>query len=114
MGELSPADATRTSTLTLDVLIAALADALDAQSTVPPHTRRRALTAQMHVFTQNNLSDPDLAPGAIAAAHRISPRYLHKLFQAEGQTVACRIRERRPVGIHQPAHLSQAFRRGSR
>jgi hypothetical protein len=34
MDELSPADATRLSTLTLDVLTAALADALDAQSAV--------------------------------------------------------------------------------
>jgi AraC-like DNA-binding protein len=133
MDELSPSDATRLSTLTLDVLTVALADALDAQSTVPPHTRRRALMAQIHAFIGENLGDPNLTPGVIAAAHHISLRYLHKLFHAEGQTVACCIRERRleqcrrdladprlaarPInaiaarwGFTSPAHFSQAFR----
>jgi AraC-like DNA-binding protein len=133
MDELSQADAARLSTLTLDVLTAALADALDAQSTVPPHTRRRALMAQFHAFIRENLGDPNLTPAAIAAAHHISLRYLHKLFHAEGQTVACCIRERRleqcrrdladprlaarPInaiaarwGFTSPAHFSQAFR----
>jgi AraC-like DNA-binding protein len=45
--------------------------------------------AQFHAFIWENLGDPNLTPGAIAAAHHISLRYLHKLFHAEGQTVAC-------------------------
>ncbi|MER6004985.1 helix-turn-helix transcriptional regulator [Nonomuraea angiospora] len=40
------------------------------------------------------LGDPHLNPDAIAA-HHISLRYLHKLFQQEGHTVAGWIRERR-------------------
>jgi hypothetical protein len=47
MDELSSSDAARLSTLTLDVLTAALADALDAQNAVPPHTRRQALMARI-------------------------------------------------------------------
>jgi AraC-like DNA-binding protein len=73
------------------------------------------------------------APDAIAAAHHISLRYLHKLFQQDGHTIAGWIRERRleqcrrdlanpqlaarpihPIaarwGFTSPAHFSQAFR----
>ncbi|MFD7282121.1 helix-turn-helix domain-containing protein [Streptomyces sp. NPDC059862] len=42
-----------------------------------------------------NLSNPDLSPTAIAAAHFISVRYLHKLFQLEGTTVGEWIRMQR-------------------
>ncbi|MEV0222182.1 helix-turn-helix domain-containing protein [Streptomyces sp. NPDC050704] len=133
MDELSPADTARLSTLTLDVLTTALADALDTSSAVQPHTRRRALMTQIHAFVQDILGDPNLSPDTIAAAHHISLRYLHKLFQHEGRTVAGWIRERRlercrrgladpqmatrPIraiaarwGFARPAHFSQAFR----
>ncbi|MEU8157154.1 helix-turn-helix domain-containing protein [Micromonospora sp. NPDC048986] len=133
MDELSPLDAARLSTLTIDVLTAALANALDLQSAVPSHTRRRALMAQIHAFVRENLGDPRLTPDAIAAAHHISLRYLHKLFHEEGHTVAGWVRERRleqcrrdlanpqlgarPIhaiaaqwGFTSPAHFSQAFR----
>jgi len=131
--EFSPADTGRLSALTLDVLIAALADALDTQSTVPPHTRQRALVARIRAFMLDNLGDPRLTPDTIAAAHHISLRYLHKLFQNEGHTVAGWIRERRleqcrhdladprlaarPIhavaarrGFTSAAHFSQVFR----
>lgn len=133
MPEFSPADTTRLATLTLDVLTTALADALDAPNTVPPHTRRRALMAQIHAFIREHLGDAHLTPGTIAAAHHISLRYLHKLFQQEGHTVTGLIRERRleqcrrdlanpqladrPIraiaarcGFANPAHFSQVFR----
>ncbi|MER6345970.1 AraC-like ligand-binding domain-containing protein [Streptomyces sp. NPDC001595] len=133
MNELSPADTTRLSTLTLDVLTAALAHALDVQEAVPSHTRRRALTAQIYAFVQEHLGDARLTPDAIAAAHHISLRYLHKLFQEDGRTVAGWVRESRlercrrdladprlaarPInavaarwGFASPAHFSQAFR----
>ncbi|MGW6010028.1 AraC-like ligand-binding domain-containing protein [Streptomyces sp. NPDC055210] len=133
MRELSPADTARLSTLTLDVLTAALANALDARSSVPPHTARRALMARIHAFVRENLGDAHLTPDAIAAAHHISLRYLHKLFHDEGHTVAGWVRERRleqcrrdladarlatrPIGaiaarwgFASPAHFSQVFR----
>ena len=133
MAELSPSDTARLATLTLDVLIAALSDALDAEDAVPQHTRRRALTARIDAFIRDNLGDAHLTPDVIAAAHHISPRYLHKLFQQEGRTVGGWVRERRlercrrdladprlaarPIkaiaarsGFTSPAHFSQAFR----
>lgn len=115
------------------VLTATLANARDTPSRVPPHTRQRALMPQIHAFIRDNLGDAHLTPDAIAAAHHISLRYLHKLFQQEGHTVAGRIRERRleqcrrdladpqlaarPIhaiaarwGFTSPSHFSQAFR----
>jgi AraC-like DNA-binding protein len=133
MDEFSPAEGLRLSTLTLDVLTTVLAGALDAEGTVPPGTRRRALVARVHAFIRNNLDDPGLTPDAIAAAHHISVRYLHKVFRTEGHTVASWIRECRlarcrrdladvrlatqPIsaiagrwGFTSPAHFSQVFR----
>ncbi|NNN30988.1 helix-turn-helix domain-containing protein [Streptomyces sp. S3(2020)] len=133
MDEFGPSDAARLSTLTLDVLTAALADALDARATVPAETRRRALVAQIHAFIQENLGHAHLTPTAIAAAHHISLRYLHKLFHQDGHTVGGWIRQLRlercradladpllaasPVhaiasrwGFTSAAHFSQAFR----
>ncbi len=100
LDELSAAETIRLSTLAVDVLTAALGDALDVPSAVPCPTRRRALTARIHVFIQKNLGDADLTPPAIAAAHHISLRYLHKLFQQDGHTVAGWIRERRLESCH--------------
>ncbi|MFF9118137.1 helix-turn-helix domain-containing protein [Streptomyces massasporeus] len=80
-----------------------------------------------------HLADPGLAPPGIAAAHFMSVRYLHKLFQAEGVTVGEWIRTQRlercrrdllgsPAlghgvaavarrwGFTSPSHFSRAFR----
>jgi AraC-like DNA-binding protein len=133
MHELNPSDTARLSTLTLDVLTAALAHELDADDSVPQPSRHRALIARIHAFIQHNLGDPDLSPASIATAHHISLRQLHKLFHEQGHTVAGWIRERRlqqcrrdladprlatrPInavaarwGFTSPAHFSQAFR----
>ncbi|MEU0184326.1 helix-turn-helix domain-containing protein [Streptomyces sp. NPDC006207] len=80
-----------------------------------------------------NLSDPDLSPSTIAAAHFMSVRYLHKLFGLEGTTVGgwirmqrlerCRRDLLRPAavgigvaavarrwGFVSPSHFSRVFR----
>lgn len=128
--ELGPAEAARLSTLALDVVAAAFAQALEA---APAETRHGALVGRLHTYIQERLGDPKLTPGSIAAAHHISVRYLHKLFREEGHTVAGWIRERRlercrheladpllaahPIsaiatrwGFVNAAHFSQAFR----
>ncbi|MCQ0009487.1 AraC family transcriptional regulator [Actinomadura madurae] len=110
MDELGPADAARLSTLALDVLTAALANALDVH--LPSHTRQRALTAEIHAFIQANLGDADLTPGAVAEAHHISLRYLYKLFQQDGHTVA-RLDPRAPPGAVPPRPGRPAARRPS-
>jgi AraC-like DNA-binding protein len=49
----------------------------------------------IQAFCLANLSDPDLSVESVAAAHRVSPRYLYKLCQARGFTLARWIRTER-------------------
>ncbi|WP_455685310.1 AraC-like ligand-binding domain-containing protein [Streptomyces zaomyceticus] len=99
-----------------------------AEAAARGHLMRRVLA---HI--NGNLGDPDLSPERIAQEHRISVRYLHRLFEGEGTTVSRLIRQRRleecgrelarrgrtaPTvsavaqrwGFLNPAHFSRAFR----
>lgn len=77
----------------LDLLAVALAGALDQRA--PSGTKQRVLVQQTLAFIESRLADPALSPRTIADAHHISVRYLHKLFEMQGMTVAGRIRDRR-------------------
>ena len=74
---------------------AALAARSDSGARLPADSRRRTLQLQIHAFLEERLGDPGLSPGGVAAAHFISVRYLHKLFETEQTTVADWIRSRR-------------------
>ncbi|MFD3537246.1 helix-turn-helix domain-containing protein [Streptomyces sp. NPDC058664] len=94
---------------------------------------RNHLLPRVRDHVNRNLGDPDLSPESIARTHRISVRYLHRLFEGEGTTVGRFIRARRleecgrelarrgrtaPTvsavaqrwGFVNPAHFSRAFR----
>jgi AraC-like DNA-binding protein len=88
---LQPAEGARLATTALEVLATRLAHELDGVA-VPPSVHQRALLTRIHAFIQQHLGDPELSPGVIAAANHVSLRYLQKLFQAEGTTVAGWIR----------------------
>jgi AraC-like DNA-binding protein len=63
---------------------------------VGPHAHSRAeLLLRIRAYIDSHLGDPELTPTQIAAAHFVSKRYLHKLFEAEGVSVSRWIRERR-------------------
>ena len=55
----------------------------------------RALLLRIQAFIDRHIADPDLTPQAIARAHHISLRYLHKLFESEDATVGRYIQRRR-------------------
>ena len=55
----------------------------------------RELMFRIKTFIRCHLSEPDLSPRAIALAHGISVRYLHKLFGDEGTSVGRWVRELR-------------------
>lgn len=93
--DFTMADAVRLGTVVVDLLAALCAHELEAVSALPAETQRRALHAQILEFIERRLGDPDLSPDAVAAAHRISSRYLYLLFQEQGLTVAGWIRQRR-------------------
>lgn len=128
-----PADAARLGNVLLDLLNALLAHHADAEPAIPPEARRRTLTMAVRSFILRRLHDPELTVPAIAAAHHISVRYLHRLFQDQGTTVAAWVREQRldrcrrdladpalgaqPIhaiaarwGFTHPADFSRAFR----
>jgi AraC-like DNA-binding protein len=91
----SEADGARLGTALVDLLTVALAARLDRREAVPPDSRQRALVLRIHAFLEEQLADPELSPRVIAAAHFISVRYLHKLFETQGTTVVAWIRQRR-------------------
>lgn len=95
-----------------------------------PH---RALMQRIRGHIDRHLASTDLSPATIAAAHYISTRHLHGLFQEQGTTVSTWIRTRRleqcrrdlldPILIDRPvaaiaarwgfvdaAHFSRAFK----
>ncbi|MDE8670613.1 helix-turn-helix domain-containing protein [Pseudarthrobacter sp. H3Y2-7] len=76
----------------LDLITTMFQSQLDISS--PPHPAQ-PLLEQVQSHIDNQLSDPELGPGTIAAAHYISLRQLHSVFHAEGLTVASWIRNRR-------------------
>jgi AraC-like DNA-binding protein len=60
-----------------------------------PAPGNELLLEQVRDYVDAHLADPDLTPARIAAAHYISPRHLHGLFEGTGTTVARWIRQRR-------------------
>jgi AraC-like DNA-binding protein len=92
---LSGADGVRLGTALVDLLGLGLATRLDRAEDISHEGRQRALLVRIQTFIEARLGDPDLTPRSIAAAHYISIRYLHKLFETEQTTVADWIRRRR-------------------
>ncbi|MEU9420088.1 helix-turn-helix domain-containing protein [Streptomyces sp. NPDC048272] len=94
---------------------------------------REALLRAVREHIDRHLGDPDLSPERIAAAHGISVRYLHRLFETQDITVGRLIHQRRVEqcerelsrrgrvnpsisavaqrwGFRSPAHFSRAFK----
>jgi AraC-like DNA-binding protein len=129
-----PASAARLSTVVMDLLTTTVAEQASQVSALEPETRERVLLRRVHAFVEQHLGDAGLSPATVAAAHHVSPRYLHRLFESQDTTVAAWIRHRRlercrrdladparfdePVsaiaarwGLPDPAHFSRLFRR---
>jgi AraC-like DNA-binding protein len=90
-----PASAARLSTVVTDLLTAAVAERIEAVGSVPAQVRERTQLLRVHAFIEEHLGELDLAPGIIAAAHHLSVRQLHRLFETQQTTVAGWIRSRR-------------------
>lgn len=93
--DVTPADAIRLGNTAIDLTAALLAHHIDRQALLPPESRQRALFEQISAFITAHLHDPDLKPGTVAAAHFISTRYLHRIFQQHGTTVRDFVRQQR-------------------
>ncbi|MEV6549064.1 helix-turn-helix domain-containing protein [Streptomyces sp. NPDC051597] len=131
--ECAPADIPALASVTVDLLAAVLGRRLAVEDELSPQARRQALRVEVCDFINRHLGDPSLTPATVAAAHRISLRHLHQIFDSRGTTVAAWIRarrleccrrdladpllRRRPVyaigarwGFVEPSHFSRAFR----
>ncbi|MEU1299778.1 helix-turn-helix domain-containing protein [Streptomyces shenzhenensis] len=111
-------------------VIELVAVALEAQLGDARPAPDEALRDRILGYIEARLSDRDLTPAGIAAAHHISVRRLHKLFQDQPLTVAALIRRRRLErcradlarsdrtvatvaarwGFADPAHFSRLFK----
>ncbi|WP_181780952.1 helix-turn-helix domain-containing protein [Pseudonocardia pini] len=60
-----------------------------------PDRPQEALLREMLRYVDTHLADPELGPAAIARAHFVSVRQLHRLFAASGESVNRRIRRLR-------------------
>ncbi|MGP4015863.1 AraC-like ligand-binding domain-containing protein [Saccharopolyspora sp. 5N708] len=117
----------------MDLVSAMLRTELGGQ-VEPVAARRDALLQRIREYIDDHLGDPELGPAQIAAAHYISLRYLHNLFEQTDSSVARWIRTRRielcqrdlsdPAmaniavsaiaahrGFTSPSHFGQVFKR---
>ncbi|WP_395297752.1 helix-turn-helix domain-containing protein [Kitasatospora hibisci] len=115
-----------------DLLITLIAQLSGPAATEQPGANAH-LVGRIREHIDRNLGDPELSPEGIARAHRISVRYLHRIFEGEGVTVGRLVQQRRleecarelsrrgravPTvsavaqrwGFVNPAHFSRAFR----
>ena len=91
--ELDAAAAERITRVILELLSAAYAETLSAtahQSSIATAHRMRIIS-----WIEEHLADPDLTPAQVAAACRMTPRYMHRIFSQESETVARYILRRR-------------------
>ncbi|MFC7327395.1 AraC family transcriptional regulator [Marinactinospora rubrisoli] len=134
-GPYRPADAQRLGPVLLDLITAWLAHHIEEEARTPAETRERVRFLEIQAFILRNLGAADLKPSTIAAAHHMSLRSLHRLFQRNGNgvTVAEYVRSQRltrarrdladprnagrPVqaiaarwGFSRPADFTRAFR----
>jgi AraC-like DNA-binding protein len=132
LDECGNGEAVRVGSAVVDLLATALAARLGRDLEVDD--RPRAMLSHVYAYVDAHLGDPGLSPASIAAAHHISRRYLHRLFEPEPTTIAGWIRQRRldrcrrdmvdpglrerPVaaiasrwGLRDAAHFSRIFRK---
>jgi AraC-like DNA-binding protein len=119
-------EADRSAAAVIELIAVALSAQLGDARPAPDE----ALRSRIVGFIEARLSDRDLTPAKVAAAHHMSVRRLHKLFEDQPLTVAALIRRRRLErcradlagsdrtvaavaarwGFADPAHFSRLFK----
>jgi AraC-like DNA-binding protein len=77
-----------------DVVIAA-AHAVIADARAPGTAKAMSLFNSLVLWIEDHLSDADLSAEVLATAHFLSPRYVRRVFAANGTTVSALVRQRR-------------------
>lgn len=89
--EFREAEALRSAAAVIELIAVALEARLGDEQPAPDEQLRNRIAG----YIEARLADTDLSPPGIAAAHHISVRRLHKLFEDQPFTVAALIRRRR-------------------
>uniref|UniRef100_A0AAU3H4P1 Helix-turn-helix domain-containing protein n=1 Tax=Streptomyces sp. NBC_01401 TaxID=2903854 RepID=A0AAU3H4P1_9ACTN len=89
--EFREAEALRSAAAVVELIAVALESRLGDEQPAPDEWLRNRIAG----YIEARLADPELSPPGIAAAHHISVRRLHKLFEDQSLTVAALIRRRR-------------------
>ena len=92
---MQPAEANRIANHLLDLLSLALTTGRDASLAGRTTAYRKSMLRRIQESIEQQLDDETLSPEGIAAAHHISVRYINKLFEREGTSLARWIRMRR-------------------
>lgn len=82
-------------TAMMEPTMAIMAAAFGSYANISPNTMRHMTLNRIKQFIISRLNEADLTPATIAAAHNITPRYLHMLFEDQEQTVSHWIKCRR-------------------
>jgi AraC-like DNA-binding protein len=85
----------RLGTAAVELAAAVLAERADAEGRLPHAGHLTALRQEIRSYIGRHLADPAVTPSGVAAAHHISLRYLHRLFEPEEYGVAEYIRRER-------------------
>ncbi|SEN88998.1 helix-turn-helix domain-containing protein [Actinacidiphila rubida] len=93
-GSVPAAQADRLATVTCD-LLACLIQERQGRMTPQEPAAVQAMLLRVKEYILRHLADPGLSLAAIASAHHMSLRYLHKLFESEGVTAARWIQQQR-------------------
>lgn len=88
-------DAPQLQEVALPLAQLALAGTSGEMDFAPRDRQSRLLFQRICADIRNRLPDPDLTPAALATRHRISLRYLHKLFALRGMSVMRFVRRER-------------------
>ncbi|ODS03605.1 hypothetical protein AUC71_08755 [Methyloceanibacter marginalis] len=83
-----------------DLLALALGASRDAVFIAEGRGLRAARLQAMRRYVADNLSDGNLTVSAVAARHRVTPRYVQRLFESEGTTFSEFVLELRLTRVH--------------
>ncbi|WP_160161287.1 helix-turn-helix domain-containing protein [Embleya hyalina] len=111
-------DHARLGHVALDLAAAVVAHHADGEGAPASGSSQHVLFLRIVSFVDRHLHVPELSPAAIAAAHRISTRYLQRIFRSHGTSPSAYVRHRRldrcrrdladPAMAHLPVHAVAA------
>jgi AraC-like DNA-binding protein len=83
-----------------DLFALALGASRDAAVVAEGRGLRAARLQAMKRYIADNLSDGNLTVRAVAARHRVTPRYVQRLFESEGTTFSEYVLDQRLACVH--------------